>query len=51
MPPILNSLIITILRDADRYVENEYANYVIQKVIKNPALKRQRDYVIDYVLL
>jgi len=51
VPPLLNKLIIPLLVDAKRYTENEFANYVIQNIIKNPSFSRQRDFIIDQVLL
>ncbi|KAI6190830.1 PUM-HD domain-containing protein [Aphelenchoides bicaudatus] len=51
VPEILDDMVAAILRDAHRYTENEYANYVIQKFIADPGFERQRDYIIDNVLL
>ncbi|CAD5218623.1 unnamed protein product [Bursaphelenchus okinawaensis] len=51
VPDSINCLVMPLLQRANEYTRNEYANYVIQNLMKHPALERQRDYIIDVVVV
>ncbi|CAD5235147.1 unnamed protein product [Bursaphelenchus xylophilus] len=51
VPDAINDLVMPLLQKAREYSKNEYANYVIQNLMKHHALERQRDYIIDVVII
>ena len=48
---LLNLLIMPILMKAEKLAESEYANYIIQYVLRTNCLEIQRSYIIRNSIL
>ncbi|KAI6233841.1 PUM-HD domain-containing protein [Aphelenchoides fujianensis] len=51
VPDVFQTLVFQLLTHAQRFAVDKYANYLIQFFIAEPAFKRQRDYIIDQVVV
>lgn len=43
----LKKLLTALLNDCDRFVSNEFANYVMQHIIVTDSLAEEREYIIE----